>query len=190
MTNSKYNAHTKTFFKPSHPLKVKDIFDVQSLQSWCKFVNQKLPNYFRDMFRYNYVLHEIGTQRPDPHHLYPTHTSGARNVLRHAHRNKSLEYLIDRIKTHSLFSTPILWSFTWLICIAIIVALSIGTLATLTTESDKSIKWRSEIYACRCTCRPVPHRKFIRSLTKIVKYRMIYPVVTTTVNGRVWLISP
>ena len=103
MTNSKHNAHTKTFFKPLHLLKVKDIFDVQCLQFWCKFVNKKLPNYFRDMFRYNYVLHEIGTQRPDPLHLYPNHTSGARNVLRHGNRNKSSEYLIDRIKTYVYF---------------------------------------------------------------------------------------
>ena len=83
MTNSKYNAHTDPLFKQLHLLKVKDIFDVQCLKFWYKFVNKKLPNYFRDMFKYNYELHEIGTRSHDQLHLYPTRTSGARNVLRH-----------------------------------------------------------------------------------------------------------
>ena len=59
MTNSKYNAHTDRLFKQLHLLKVKDIFDVQCLQFWYKFVNRKLPNYFRDMSKYNYELHEM-----------------------------------------------------------------------------------------------------------------------------------
>ena len=107
MTNSKYNAHTEPLFKELHLLKVKDIFDVQCLKFWYKFVNKKLPNYFRDMFKYNYELHEIGTRSHDHLHLYPTRTSGARNVLRHhilELLNKFPKYLIDRIKTHSLYS--------------------------------------------------------------------------------------
>ena len=107
MTNSKYNAHTEPLFKELHLLKVKDIFDVQCLKFWYKFVNKKLPNYFRDMFKYNHELHEIGTRSHDQLHLYPTRTSGARNVLRHhipELLNKFPKYLIDRIKTHSLFS--------------------------------------------------------------------------------------
>ena len=65
MTNSKYNAHTDPLFKQLHLLKVKDIFDVQCLKFWFKFVNKKLPNYFRDMFKYNYELHEFGTRSHD-----------------------------------------------------------------------------------------------------------------------------
>ena len=107
MTNSKYNAHTEPLFKELHLLKVKDIFDVQCLKFWYKFVNKKLPNYFRDMFKYNYELHEIGTRSQEQLHLYPTRTSGARNVLRHhipELLNKFPKYLIDIIKTHSLYS--------------------------------------------------------------------------------------
>ena len=88
-------------------LKVNDIFDVQCLKFWYKFVNKKLPNYFRDMFKYNYELHDIVTRSHDRLHLYPTRTSGARNVLRHhipELLNKFPEYLMDRIKTHSLHS--------------------------------------------------------------------------------------
>ena len=83
MTNSRYNAHTEPLFKLWYLLKVKDIFDVQCMKFWYKFVNRKLPNYFRDMFKYNHVVHDIGTRSHDQLHLYPTRTSGARNVLRH-----------------------------------------------------------------------------------------------------------
>ena len=107
MTNSRYNAHTEPLFKKLYLLKVKDIFDVQCMKFWYKFVNKKLPNYFRDMFKYNHEVHDIGTRSHDQLHLYPTRTSGARNVLRHhipELLNTFPKYLIDKIKTHSLYS--------------------------------------------------------------------------------------
>ena len=107
MTNSRYNAHTEPLFKQLYLLKVKDIFDVQCMKFWYKFVNKKLPNYFRDMFKYNHEVHDIGTRSHDQLHLYPTRTSGARNVLRHhipELLNTFPKYLIDKIKTHSLYS--------------------------------------------------------------------------------------
>ena len=107
MTNSKYNAHTEPLFKQLYLLKVKDIFDVQCPKFWYKFVNEKFPNYFRDMLKYNYELHETGTRSHDQLHSYPTRTSGARNVLRHhipELLNKFPKYLTERIKTHSLYS--------------------------------------------------------------------------------------
>ena len=107
MTNSKYNAHTEPLFKQLYLLKIKDIFDVQCLKFWYKFGNKKLPNYFKDMFKYNYEFNEIGNLSHDQLHLYPTRTSGARNVLRHhipELLNKFPKKFIERIKTHSLFS--------------------------------------------------------------------------------------
>ena len=107
MTNSRYNAHTEPLSKQSHLLKVKDKFDVQNMTFWYKFVNKKLPNYFRDIFNYNHEVHDIGTRNHDQLHLYPTRTSGARNVLRHYKQellNTFPKYLIDKIKTHSLYS--------------------------------------------------------------------------------------
>ena len=107
MTNSRYNAHTEPLLKKLTLLKVKDIFDVQCLKFWYKFVNNKLPKYFRDMFKFNHELHDIVTRNHDCLHLYPTRTSGARNVLRHhipELLNKFPQYLIDRIKTHSIYS--------------------------------------------------------------------------------------
>ena len=103
MTNSKYNAHTDPLFKQLHLNK--GHFRRAMSKILGKSVNKKLPNYFRDMFEYNYELHEIGTRSHDQLHLYPTRTSGARNVLRH-HIPKLLikfpKYLTERIKTQSL----------------------------------------------------------------------------------------
>ena len=107
MTNSRYNAHTEPLFKQLHLLKVKDIFENQCLKFWYKYVNNKLPNYFRNMFTYNHELHEIETRNHDRLHLYPTRTSGARNVLRHhipELLNKFPPHLVERFKTHSLYS--------------------------------------------------------------------------------------
>ena len=107
MKNSRYNAHTEPLLKQLHLLNVKDIFDVQCMIFWYKFVNKKLPNYFHDMFKYNHEVHDIRTRSHDRLPLYPTRTSGARSVLRH-HLPELLntfpKYLIDKIKTHSLYS--------------------------------------------------------------------------------------
>ena len=51
MTNSRYNSHTEPLFKQLHLLNssVKDIFEIQCLKFWYKYVNNKLPNYIRNM---------------------------------------------------------------------------------------------------------------------------------------------
>ena len=107
MTNSRYNAHTEPLFKQFHLLKVKDIFDVQCLKFWYKFMNNELPNYFRNMFTYNHELHDFETRNRDRLHLYQTRTSGARNVLKHhipELLNRFPQHLIDKMKTHSMYS--------------------------------------------------------------------------------------
>ena len=42
MENSKYNAPTETLFKELEMLKVSDIFNVQGMKFWYKFVNKSL----------------------------------------------------------------------------------------------------------------------------------------------------
>ena len=69
MTNSKYNAYTEPLFKQLRLPNIKDIFDVQCVKFWYKFVNKKLPNYFRDRLTYNCELLEIGTRIHDQLHL-------------------------------------------------------------------------------------------------------------------------
>ena len=46
MTIGKYNAHTDPLFKSLKLLKIKDIFDVQRMKFWYKFVNNNVPTYF------------------------------------------------------------------------------------------------------------------------------------------------
>ena len=107
MTNSRYNAHSEPLFKQLHLLEVKGIFDVQCLKFWYKFVNNELPNYFRNMFTYNYELHDFETRNRDRLHLYQTRTSGARNDLIHyipELLNRFPQHLIDKMETQSMYS--------------------------------------------------------------------------------------
>ena len=83
MTNSKYNAHTDPVFKSLKLLNIKDIFDVQCMKFWYKFVNNNVPTYFASMFRYNHELYEIQTRSHERLHLYPFRTSNAHNARRH-----------------------------------------------------------------------------------------------------------
>ena len=62
MTNSKYNAHTEPLFKELEMLKVSDIFDVQCMKFWYKFVIKSLPKYFGTIFTFNNELYQIETR--------------------------------------------------------------------------------------------------------------------------------
>ena len=107
MTNSKYNAHTEPLFKELEMLKVSDIFDVQCMKFWYKFVNKSLPEYFGTMFTFNNELYQIETRAQNQLHLFPTRTSSARNVLRHRIPDLLQEYpraITQKAKTHSIES--------------------------------------------------------------------------------------
>ena len=43
----KFNAHTEPIFKELKMLKIKDIFNIQCLKFWFKFVNNCLPSFFK-----------------------------------------------------------------------------------------------------------------------------------------------
>ena len=105
MTNSKYNAHTEPLFKELEMLKVSDIFDVQCMKFWYKFVNKSLPGYFGTMFTFNNELYQIETRGQNQLHLFPTRTCSARNVLRHRIPDLLHEYpraITQKAKTHSI----------------------------------------------------------------------------------------
>ena len=48
ITNSKYNAHTSPLFKELSLLKLEDMFKMNMLKWYHKYVNKRLPNYFKD----------------------------------------------------------------------------------------------------------------------------------------------
>ena len=107
MTNSKYNAQTDPLIKSLNLLKIKNIFDVQCMKFWCKFVNNNVPTHFDSIFRYNHELYEIQTRSHELLHLYPFRTSNAHNTLRP--RIPKLLYkfptaVLEKARTHSIMS--------------------------------------------------------------------------------------
>ena len=93
------------------------------------------------MFKYK---DDIGARGYDLLHLHPTCISGARNVLRH-----HIPELLIKVAECLIESKPVVYipfstisNVTWLIRIVIIIELSIAIFATITSDSDKSIKWK------------------------------------------------
>ena len=143
MTNSRYNAHTEPLFKQLHLLKVKDIFDVQCPKFWYKFVNNELPNYFRNMFTYNHDLHDFETRNRDRLHLYQTRTSGARNVLRNHLRNYWIDFpsiWLTKWRRIVCILLPTILNFTWLIYIVMTAMKSTAIFATKTDHDNRRSK--------------------------------------------------
>ena len=106
MTNSKYNAHTDPLFKSLISWYL-DIFDVQCMKFWYKYVNNNVPIYFASMFRYNHKLYEIQTRSHERLHLYPFRTSNAHNALRHRIPELLCKFpaaVLEKAPTHSIIS--------------------------------------------------------------------------------------
>ena len=103
----KYNAHTEPLFKDLEMLKVSNIFDVQCMKFWYKFVNKSLPEYFVGILTFNNELYQIETRGQNQLHLFPTRTISDRNVLRHHVPELLQKYpraITQRAKTHSIES--------------------------------------------------------------------------------------
>ena len=101
------NAHTDPLFNSLKLLKIKDIFDVQCMKFWYKFVNNNVPTYFASMFRYNHELYEIQTRSHELLHLYPFRTSNAHNALRHRIPELLCKFptaVLEKARTHSIMS--------------------------------------------------------------------------------------
>ena len=63
ITRSKYNAHTEPIFKELNLLKIKDIYKIQHLKFFCKYVNNNLPEYFQAIsFIYHSEIHSHRTR--------------------------------------------------------------------------------------------------------------------------------
>ena len=104
-TNSKYNAHTEPLFKELEMLKVSDIFNVQCMKPWYRFVNKSLPEYVGTMFTLNDKLCQIETSGQNQLHLFPTRIINARNVLRHRIPDLLQVYhraITQKANTHSI----------------------------------------------------------------------------------------
>ena len=141
-------------------LKVKYTFDVQCLNFQYKFVNNKLPNYFRDMFKYNRELHDNETRNHDPHISNSHQWCPWR--LRHHKPDLLSKYL--NIWYTELQRFVYLLFRTKLNAISLIYTVtndSISIAMFATTENDKSHRQRLMSDDCHmisgCTCNSVRH---------------------------------
>ena len=101
------NAHTDPLFKSLKLLKIKDIFDVQCMKFWYKFVNNNVPTYFASMFRYNHELYDIQTRNHERLHRYPFRTTNANNARRRRIPELLCKFptaVLEKARTHSIMS--------------------------------------------------------------------------------------
>ena len=59
ITCSKYNAHCMPLFKKLKLLRIQDIYKLNMLKFYYKYKKSILPNYFRDMFKENFLEHVV-----------------------------------------------------------------------------------------------------------------------------------
>ena len=107
LTTITLQNNTEPLFKSLKLLKIKDIFDVQCMKFWYKFVNNNVPTYFASIFRYNHELYEIQTRSHERLHLYPFRTSNAHNTLRHRIPELLCKFptaVLEKVRTHSIMS--------------------------------------------------------------------------------------
>ena len=97
-------------------LKISDIFDVQCIKFWYKFVNKSLPEYFDTMFTFNNELYQIEARGQNQLHLFPIWTISARSVLRHRIPDLlqgNTRAINQKANTHSIESFgPLLKAYT------------------------------------------------------------------------------
>ena len=101
----KYNAHTEPLFKSLNVLKVEDIFKLNQLKFYYKFINKKVPVYFNTFPLYpNHDIHDYNTRGHNKfHRLNLTHTfakMSLRNTLITT-LNNTPSIIIDKVNTHS-----------------------------------------------------------------------------------------
>ena len=104
ITGSKYNAHTEPLFKELSTLTLSDIFKLQCLKLYYKYVHGTLPTYFNGFFTANYKLHHHYTRQNRHIHVAATRSSSAQNFIRYFIPKLlcSLPNLVtDKLHTHS-----------------------------------------------------------------------------------------
>ena len=102
ISNSKYNAHTIPIFKKLNLLQINDIFKLQCMKFYHKYINNQLPEFFQTFYISDSTRSSI---RHDILHVPQITTESARKRLRFFIR-EFLRNLTDSVKaklfTHSL----------------------------------------------------------------------------------------
>ena len=102
---AKYNSHTEPLFKQMGVLKIEDIFTVNLLKFYFKYMNNELPCYFKYFQILNYIpSHGYGTRSGSQIRKYFTSTKSAENCIRfHIIEiiNKTNPNILTKVHTHS-----------------------------------------------------------------------------------------
>ncbi len=84
VTASKYNAHTEPLFKKLNLLKLSDVITLMELKFYHKFVNNRLPLYFTDIFSTNLTVSQHKTRNARKIFYRRVEHVYARQCVRHA----------------------------------------------------------------------------------------------------------
>ena len=104
ISGSRYNAHTDPLFKNLNILKVKDIFVIQSLKFYYNYVNDKLPEYFKNIFNDVRDIHEYNTRSSTSLHIPRTRRHKTNKTTRYSipHIMNNFPLTVrEKIRTHS-----------------------------------------------------------------------------------------
>ena len=83
ITDSKYNSHTEPLLKSLNILKINDIFTIQCLTFFHNYIYDRVPGFFRIVFRGNALYHDYETRHC--HHICipHRHSTKARKCIRY-----------------------------------------------------------------------------------------------------------
>ena len=106
ITCSKYNAHSMPIFKKLKMLKLEDIYYLQLLKFYHKYVHNKLPHYFSmTPFYQSNTVHGHNTRRSEHIHILRPNHEFAKKSVRHKIPiiiNGLEKKFKDKLFTHSL----------------------------------------------------------------------------------------
>lgn len=106
MSNSKYNSHTDPIFKSMKLLKVTDIFQIQKIKFYHKFLNNNIPKYFSDIFTdLNNNAHYYNTRNQNDIILPRVKHEFAKKRIRYSipeFINNCPALIKDKLHTHSI----------------------------------------------------------------------------------------
>jgi len=101
----KFNAHTKPLFKQLNILQIEDLFYVNALKFYFKYLKEDLPIYFNDMFRPLTVYHSYYTRYRDEPQFETSNKISASKCIRYYIPSvlaTAPNCIMEKFETHSL----------------------------------------------------------------------------------------
>ena len=106
IAKTKYSAHTDPIFKDLKVLKIMDLFKLNILKFYYKYIHNELPTFFKTFeIRQRSSFHNYNTRNKCSIQTFKTNLKLAEKCLRFAVPvifNGTEEKVLDKIETHSL----------------------------------------------------------------------------------------